>query len=326
MSFTVTQESFDSLASYWGSPDKGLNWGSVFVLPDWLSVWWREFQPEAELFLAAVRDDKDIIGIAPLQLNEGEGSFIGDTDVCDYLDFIIAPGRESDFYNALLDELVKRDVHQLDLRHLRPDSTVIAHLMDIARSRKYEAQSYEDDISLELDLPPSFEEYLTALTKKQRHEVRRKLRRLWEEGNVNYDCAKVTTGTGDFLDTFLELFALSKEEKADFMTDQMESFFRSVTGAMASLGLLRIGTLEVGGTPVAMIIGFDYNETMYLYNSAFNPDYSYLSVGVLSKVLCIKESIQRGMKKWDFLKGSETYKYHLGGIEVPLHCCQITIK
>jgi CelD/BcsL family acetyltransferase involved in cellulose biosynthesis len=49
-------------------------------------------------------------------------------------------------------------------------------------------------------------------------------------------------------------------------------------------------------------------------------------VGLLCKVLCIKESIQEGKKRFDFLKGAETYKYHLGGGEVPLYSCQITIK
>jgi CelD/BcsL family acetyltransferase involved in cellulose biosynthesis len=65
---------------------------------------------------------------------------------------------------------------------------------------------------------------------------------------------------------------------------------------------------------------------MYLYNSSYDPRYTSLSVGVLSKVLCIKESINRGMKKWDFLKGAERYKYHLGGNEVPLHEYQITLQ
>ncbi len=50
-----------------------------------------------------------------------------------------------------------------------------------------------------------------------------------------------------------------------------------------------------------------------------------MSVGVLSKVLCIKDSIERGKKKFDFLKGDERYKYHLGGQEVRLYRCRIVI-
>jgi len=93
--------------------------------------------------------------------------------------------------------------------------------------------------------------------------------------------------------------------------------------AMAEAGLLRAGILEVDDKPVAAIIAFDYNDIVYLYNSAYDPNYSSLSVGVLSKALYIKDSIERGKKRFDFLKGTERYKYHLGGTEVHLSRCRI---
>ena len=326
MSYTVTQESFAHLASYWSSSAHSLNWGSVFVLPGWLEVWWRVFQPEAELYLSVVRQGADVIGVAPLKVTEKTVSFIGGADVCDYLDFVVAPGRENEFFGVLLDDLRKKGINHLDLAHVRPDSTVITYLVDAAKNRGYEVSCHPDAISLELDLPPTWDEYLAILTKKQRHEMRRKLRRLWEAGNVDYRCVEVTQETGDFMDTFLKLFSLSREDKANFMTAKMESFFRLLADAMAEIRLLRFGILELDALPAAMIMGFDYNDTMFLYNSAYNPDYGYLSVGLLSKVLCIKESIQRGRKKWDFLKGREAYKYQIGGGEIPLSRCQITIK
>ena len=126
--------------------------------------------------------------------------------------------------------------------------------------------------------------------------------------------------------TFLKLFSLSREEKASFMTTQMESFFRSLADNMAKIGLLMLGILELDTLPAAIIMCFDYNEHMYLYNSGYYPQYSSLSAGLLSKALCIKESIQEGKKKFDLLKGDETYKYRLGGKEVPLYRCQITIE
>ena len=157
--------------------------------------------------------------------------------------------------------------------------------------------------------------------------MRRKIRRLWEAGKVEYRCLEVSHGeVGDFTDTFLKLFSLSREEKANFMTPKMESFFRSLAEAMAEIGLLRYGIIELDTLPAAMIMGFDYNDSMYLYNSAYDPRYNSLSVGLLCKVLCIKESIEKGKKKWDFLQGGEPYKYHIGGREIPLYNCQIIIK
>jgi CelD/BcsL family acetyltransferase involved in cellulose biosynthesis len=94
---------------------------------------------------------------------------------------------------------------------------------------------------------------------------------------------------------------------------------------MADIGLLRIGIIQVDKVPAAMTMGFDHNDSHYLYNSAYDPQFSHLSVGLLCKVLCLKESIEKGKKKWNFLKGGEPYKYQLGGQEVPLYSCQITI-
>ena len=110
------------------------------------------------------------------------------------------------------------------------------------------------------------------------------------------------------------------------MTAQMQMFFKSLARAMAEIKLLRYGILKVESQYAAMIMGFEYGQAMYLYNSAYDPRYESLSAGLLSKVLCIKESIRLGRKKWDFLKGAEKYKYQLGGGEIKLYRCLMSIK
>lgn len=326
MSYSITQESFENLASYHDNSSHILNWSSIFILPTWLKTWWQEFGSGADMYLGAVRRGEKIIGIAPLLVQGDKTSIIGSADVCDYLDFMVVSGMENDFFNILLDDLRGKGINSLDLKPLRPDSMIFTKLLDIARDRKYEVLCHEVGVSVELDLPPTWEEYLAILTAKQRHEVRRKLRRLWEVRDVNYHYLEDIHEIGDYLDVFFKLFSLSHEEKASFMTDQMKSFFRSLAEAMSEIGLLRFGILELEGQPTAMIMGFDYSDCIYLYNSAYDPNYSYLSVGLLSKVLGIKESIQRGRVKWDFLGGGELYKYHLGGRGIPLYHCQINIK
>ena len=326
MSYTITHESFDSLARFCSDSDQRLDWNSVFILPAWLKTWWQAFGTGAELHLEAVRQVKEVIGIAPLMVKDGRVSLIGNTDVCDYLDFVVATGKEDDFFNALLDDLRQKGINHLDLRSLRTDSTVLTHLTGIARNRGYEVLCRSEDISVELDLPATWEEYLGILTAKQRHEVRRKLRRLSEAGKVGYHFIVDSAAVNNAMDTFLKMFTESRTDKATFLTTQMESYFRSLANSMAEAGLLRLGVLELDTSPTAMIMCFDYNDCMYLYNSGYDSQYDSLSVGLLCKILSIKESIQEGKKVFDFLKGDETYKYRLGGREVPLYSCQITIR
>ena len=325
MSYTLTVESLDGVTSSWDKLRHCLKWSSIFVLPAWLKAWWEAFGGEGELYLRTMWQGEEITGFVPLVVSKETASFIGSGDVCDYLDFVITPGRERDFFKVLLDDLREKGVKKLDLRPLRPDSTVLAQLVSIAQNRGYEVTCCSEDVSLELDLPTTWNEYLAILNNKQRHEVRRKLRRLWEAGNVEHHCVEVSREVEDYLDTFLNLFSLSKDEKASFMNPNMGSFFRSLAKAMAEIGLLRLGVLQLDKVPAAMTMGFDFNDSHYLYNSAYDPQFSYLSVGLLCKILCIKESIEKGKKKWNFLKGGEPYKYQLGGQEVPLYSCQITI-
>ena len=325
MSYNLTVESLDGIASSWDKLRHCLKWSSIFVLPAWLKVWWEVFGGENQLYLRTLRKGEEIIGFAPLMVNKEAASFIGRADVCDYLDFVIIAGRERDFFKVLLDDLKERGIRNLDLRPLRPDSTVITQLVGVAQNRGYEVVCHSEDVSLELDLPTSWNGYLAVLKNKQRHEVKRKLRRLWETRGVEHFCVEVGKEVEDYLDIFLKLFSLSRAEKAGFMNHKRESFFRSLAKAMAEIGLLRLGILQLNKVPAAMTIGFDYDESHYLYNSAYDPQFSYLSVGLLCKVLCLKESIERGRKNWNFLKGGEPYKYQLGGQEVPLYSCQITI-
>lgn len=325
MSYTINVESLDSISSCWHERRQFLKWGPIFVLPAWLKVWWEAFGGKGELYLRTLRQAEKIVGFAPLLVNEETASFVGSADVCDYLDFAIIRERESDFFNVLLDDLRENGIKKLDLGPLRPDSTVLSQLIGIAEKRGYEVACHHDDVTLELDLPPTWDEYLAILNNKQRHETRRKLRRLLEAGSVKYHCVEAGQEVEDYLDTFLQLFSLSKDEKASFMNPKMKSFFRSLAGAMAEIGLLRLGVLQLDKLTAAITMGFDYDGSHYLYNSAYDPQFSYLSVGLLCKVLCLKESIEKGRKKWSFLKGGEPYKYQLGGHEVPLYNCQITI-
>ena len=326
MTYTITQESFDSLALYRNEHGDRLGWNLVFLLPEWLKVWWQELGTGAELYLRAVREGEKIIGIAPLIIDGKTASILGSVNVCDYLDFVVTSGREEDFFNVLLADLQQRGINHLDLRALRPDSVAITELVNMAQNRNYEVLCQPEDISLEVDLPPTWEEYLAMLDKKQRHEVRRKLRRLSEAGKVEYRLVKDSVSVNSSLDIFFKMFTESRQDKADFLTARMESFFKSMVSTMTEIGILRLGVLDLDELPVAMIIFFDYNNSIYLYNSGYDPRYNSLSAGLLCKVLCIKESIEEGKKRFDFLKGDEAYKYHLGGKEVPLSRCQITIS
>jgi CelD/BcsL family acetyltransferase involved in cellulose biosynthesis len=110
------------------------------------------------------------------------------------------------------------------------------------------------------------------------------------------------------------------------MTDKMASFFRSLAEILAAEKMLKLFFMDINEIPASALLCFDDNSSIYLYNNGFDIRFNPLSVGILCMVFSIKYSIENGRHKYDFLKGAETYKYRLGGKEVPLYECKIKLK
>jgi CelD/BcsL family acetyltransferase involved in cellulose biosynthesis len=326
MSYSVIPETFDSIAPHGHPGGRSLGSDCLFVLPQWLRAWWRVFGDGPSQLLCSIRQGQELLGVAPL-LQEGEtAAFIGSPDVCDRLDFSVAPGRETEFFEVLLDHLNGLGVTELDLAPARPDSTVLTHLVQVARRRGAQITCHQEDVALEMDLPRTWDAYLMTLRAKQRHEVRRKIRRLREvASDINYRVVADVDGVERAMPVFFKLFAKSEMDKSSFMTEQMKVFFHSIATETAKLGLLRLCILELNSHPAAAVLCFDYNGTFHLYNSCYDPRYSELSAGILCKIYSIEYSIRNRFKKYDFLKGSEGYKNRLGGREVPLYRCRIRL-
>ena len=318
--FTVSAETFESLPDPLQVPGNELEWASPFVLPGLLHAWWEVFAPPAEPLILSVREGGRLIGIAPLQREGSLLRLIGGADVCDHLDVVVDPRRKKEFCETLLDYVSRAGVTRIDLGPVRPDSAVMTGLVPHARERGWPVASETEDVLFEADLPPSWEEYLDRLSGKQRHEVRRKLRRL--EQSVTF-AFRMVGGRGEIdagMEDFLRLFRMNRADKAEFMTARMEAFFRALARRVPAT---RLGFLDVDGAAAAAVMCFDHGATRYLYNSAFDAGLGSLSVGILCKILSIQDAISRGLAKYDFLKGNETYKRQLGGRAVPVYHCRI---
>ncbi|MCI0441036.1 MAG: GNAT family N-acetyltransferase [Chloroflexi bacterium] len=313
MAYSVNLEDFESVESDWEQLLPQCSANTIFITPLWQKIWWARFGKGAELRILSIRDDDDIIGIAPLMLKDGVLSFIGDTDLFDYHDFIVAQGNEDIFYNVLCDHLHDMDWRALELKSLPEGSPTLRYISELAGRKGVDVSVAEEGVSPVAPLPSTWDEYLEGLSKKDRHELRRKLRRLESaDGSNQYACTNPQTITCCMQD-FFKLMRASSPDKEGFLTPERESFFNDIAQELTSRSLFKLYFLEINNVRVASCICFDYAGTYLLYNSGYDPEYSSFSVGLLNKALCIKEAIEEGRRSFDFLRGAERYKYHLGG-------------
>ena len=324
-SYRVEYKTLESVSSYWKRYGNSISWRCLFVLPPWLKAWWDSFGQNLDPYLFSILHENCTIGIAPLQRKGDTVRLIGDKDVCDNLDFIVAKDKAQDFYHFLINHLQQDGVKRMVLEPIRSDSSTFSKLLPVAEKIGCKIVCKYSDVSYELKLPNSWDAYLQMLSGKERHEIRRKQRRLCEAGKVDYRLVDDVLSVRKEMETFMTLFRSNRPDKTRFMNDQMYSFFQRLTEALAAEKILKLFFIDLDGKPIAATMCFDYKSTMYLYNNGYDKRFKSLSVGVLSKAVSIKESIQSGKHTYDFLKGSEIYKQRLGGQPIQLYRCLIDL-
>ena len=313
MAFSFRIESFQDIEKEWERllPHSVNN--NIFLTPTWQKTWWESLKPPGqELRIVRFVDGDTTIGIAPLTSDNGVIAFLGSTDLWDIHDFIVLKGREEDFSRALIEYLDGETWSEVRLESLLEESPALSHFMPLAVEKGYRVERDEEDKLMGVALPKTWDDYLMGLRKKDRHELRRKLRRL--EGEVDYHIEQLSDvqDVSRAMDDFLHLMAQSREEKSEFLTSERGGFFRNMALEMAERGFLRLFFMEVGGVRTAATVCFDYNNVRSLYNSGHNTEYASLGTGFLLKALCLKEAICNGKEYYDLLRGTEPYKQHLG--------------
>jgi CelD/BcsL family acetyltransferase involved in cellulose biosynthesis len=310
---TVTPRSLDSLAPDWQQllSRDGNAW--PFLRPAWLRVWLRTQAPDTDLLLLAVQDGQDLIGIVPLMRRADQLLLAGDSEICDYMDVIAMPGMHAATLDAALVYLAAQPWRELVLWGLRADSPTLAALPELAARHSLELSLEDEAVCPRVDLPASWEDYLLTLSKKDRHELRRKMRRMAEAGNSirDYDLREPVEIQSAMPD-FLRLHRESRQDKAEFMNPAMERFFVEMATTLAQEDVIRLYFLEVDARRVAAVLAFNCGEELWLYNSGFDPSYAYASVGLVSKAIALQRAIEAGKRCYDFLRGAEPYKYDLG--------------
>ncbi|HIQ02533.1 MAG TPA: GNAT family N-acetyltransferase [Anaerolineales bacterium] len=318
---------FDALADEWRALLRRSVSDTLFLTPTYKRVWWRHLG-EGDLLLLTAREDGDLVGIAPLFIAEraSEGRVlhtVGCVEVSDYLDWIAASGREEEVLGALLDFLGGPEAppwDRMDLCNIHQDSPTLRFLPPLAEARGWGVETEVQEVCPVVNLPETWEEYLASLRGKDRHELRRKMRRAEAMEGLRWYIAGPEDDLEARVEDFLDLMAKSSPQKAAFLTPAMRAFFRDLARAIFDAGWLQLAFLEVRGRKLASYFNFVYNNRVLVYNSGLDWEaYPQLGAGIVLTGLLIRHAIEEGREAYDFLRGDEPYKYRFGGRDVTVH-------
>jgi CelD/BcsL family acetyltransferase involved in cellulose biosynthesis len=174
------------------------------------------------------------------------------------------------------------------------------------------ALSTTSELTAVLTIPATSDAWLAAMRKKDRHELRRKVRRFTQE----HGSPELVRGADDpAFDEFVALHRRAPGEKGEFMTDRMAAFFRSLVAEAGAV----LDLLIAGGQAYAAAFGFEDERGYYAYNAAYDPSAAPSSPGIVLHAAIVNAQIERGGSFIDFLKGAEAYKFRLGAQPRPLY-------
>jgi len=296
-----------------------------FAQHAWQHLWWNHFGHDYALRLVTVRDETGrLAGIAPLMASHTDVevtlSLLGGSEVADYLDLIVSREEAAEVRPLLLAAIREHlRWHTLDLHGLPEGSPTPDAILQQYSSNGVEVVVELEDVSPSVALTGSWHGYLASLGKKDRHELRRKLRRAVDDQEAIWHTVADEADLAVNFDAFITLHRLSSPAKAAFMTPQMESYFWDLARMTLAQGSLRLGVLWADDKPLSAAMGFAYGNRLYLYNSGYDPAYASHSVGIAAVGLLLRESAHQAIDVFDFLQGNEPYKYTLGGRDHPVY-------
>ncbi len=299
-----------------------------FLRHEYMLAWWQGLGggewTRGELFIVTARnEDGGLLGIAPLFLTdnrEGEPALmlLGSIEISDYLDVIARPEDLPAFLEALLAQLSQEQTagaQHLDLYNLLETSPTLPAMQATAEKLGWNFSQEPLQHCPYIPLPGDWEKYLYGIDKKQRHEIRRKLRRADEyylplKWYIVQDGDELDQATDDFL----KLMA-HDQAKSKFLTPAMRTQMHSIVQAIHDAGWLQLAFIEVNGVKVAGYLNFDYMNHIWVYNSGLDFSYGELSPGWVLLAHLLRWANENKRECFDFMRGDEQYKYRFGALD-----------
>jgi CelD/BcsL family acetyltransferase involved in cellulose biosynthesis len=303
---------------------------------DWLATWWKHYGREnstaqssdRQLYVLAVYDEtgscenaEKLVGLAPWYLDRSaiKGHairWLGSGEVCtDHLSLICRPEDVERVTISVAEALTMKcdDWDLLELSAVDAVDPAVTRLLGELERRECHISRQAADDCWALDLPKSWDDYLAAISKSHRKQLRQLERRVLEAGRTAWHRVQTIADFPQAWDVLVELHQRRRRslgEPGCFASRPFHEFHREVACRLLSRGQLRMSWLELDGTPAAAEYHFADSYTTYAYQGGVDPERLAEEPGRLSTILCLRAAINEGHRHFDFLRGDEPYKAH----------------
>ena len=294
----------------------------LFLTGEWLGTWWKHFAGQRTLALVTLRRQGRLLGIAPMYCHDKTFGgvmphramdFLATGVVgSDYLDVVIRRGHEQEVSRSLA-EYFQRERIVLTLSHVNKSWHAASGMVAALTQAGWTIHRSVIETCPYLSLRGhTWESYMASLGSAHRYNFNRRLKNLHKQGTLVFDLVEKEDQRQEALQMLLDLHNRCWDERggSQAMQSPQELAFHDAFSRLAlERGWLRLFVLRLDGRPLGALYGFRYGGRFYFYQSGFDPAYRQYSVGLVTMGLAIQHAIMEGAEEYDFLHGTESYKY-----------------
>jgi CelD/BcsL family acetyltransferase involved in cellulose biosynthesis len=322
-------ESLERLRPEWETLLGAYEPSTIFSTYEWLAPWWRAFGGRDRLLVLAFRDESSaLVGLAPLSIAVrrafpvfpslrvlrmmGDGSHDSDN-----LDLPVLPGYEPAFIHSLLDWLKQNsglwDVCELNT--LPENSSVGMRLPGDLAKRKWKCFSSTRPQTV-IELAETWEAQVKRISSKERGKIGLRARRLEKKFEVRIRRCSDERDIDALLQSLFELHGRHWQQRGlpgTLHSPARRRFYGELARLLLARGRLEFWILELNGKVAAAQFGLRYGTTVFSLQEGFDPEFAADSVGYVLRSQVLKQMIGEGVRRYDFLGGTDDSKMRWGG-------------
>ena len=329
-----TSQGFDDLHEQWNALFEE-NGFSVFQSFEWQRTWWKHFgehHPGMRLAILLVRVDGVVAAIAPFFFESlrvfgvvsiRRMSLVG-RGQSDYLDLLVSKGHESLCLDAIAGYLSshRKDFDLLVIEDYSERSPLNMVWHEALARHDFDVERVITEYCPRMVFKPTWAETLASLPCNRSRKMDKFRRQLASRFNAELELTGASTSVEKDLDDFTSLHQQrwGKVGHAGLFADPgFEAFFRDVVAQLKRKNRLLLAFYKFDGERRLAIIGFMHrNEFQYYLSGLGDPGKTtHHSPGMVLHTLCMEFLFARGIRVYDFLRGTESYKEDLGGVLIP---------
>lgn len=306
------EEEFESLQPAWNALLANSPRQDAFMTWEWQFAWWRHFGERYKMQIITIWQNEELVGIAPLMIMERRKYGFTFHALCNfnspYVDvggFVFRTG-DSETLFLIFSEIMKlrRYWDSFEFHGFPIQSAEVVTFSEFFRKADFISYNRIDKYYV-IPIEETWDEYLKKISSNLRTDVRRRVKRIREAGEVRFE---QLSGEQVRWEHFESIFQINKYGKFPglYQSPQEQAFQRELFERMQSR--IWINFLYLNSAPIAFRYGFLYNGRAEDWRNGYDIRQSQYAPGKVLLYFTLEDVFNRCLKEFDFLLGEETYK------------------